>query len=127
LPLACGGNVVVDPAAHGTGATPSSSATGAAGGSTPVSVGGAGGVFTGMACDGPCNTTCAESLTNGGYLCAHSGQASDDHAKLMECVAMACAAPCSSFISLCPLNAQSDCPACVQSSCNFLLEACSNE
>jgi hypothetical protein len=140
LLFACGGNVVVDPGAHGTGAAPtSSSATGAAGvggsvgtgmgngGSTPVVVGGAGGGFTGMACNGPCNTTCAEALTNGGFLCAQAGQASDDHAKLMECVAMACPVPCSSFINGCPLDSQTDCPSCAQHNCAFLVQACANE
>jgi hypothetical protein len=127
LPLACGGNVVVDPAARGTGASPTTSSSSAMnnGGSTPVIVGGDGGGFTGMACDGPCNATCADSLANGGYLCAHAGQASDDHAKLMECVAMTCAVPCSSFISGCPLA--NPCFSCAVSNCESLLEACTNE
>jgi hypothetical protein len=141
LVAACGGNVVVDPARSGSGASSSSSGLGGSistgianggsigsgmgnGGGPIVVVGAGGGVSSSCASPG-CVMTCLQALIHGGEPCG-LGISGSAYSNITACAKTQCFADCPSFLQGCPFNTDIDCAGCLKVDCAMSLEFCSN-
>jgi hypothetical protein len=124
----CGGKVVLDSSSGvggfgtGTGSATGSSGTGITGGF------GASGVAGGSPGGGPCVSTCAEALAQGGVPCG--GMELTNYESLQKCAGCTDTGNCPGVCgaSLCSSVAgSSDCTSCLQTNCMPETHACLTE
>ena len=82
---------------------------------------------------GPCTTTCNDTITNGGVLCAGSAQLSEQASSQLHFCAcggidagLQCYEPCVSFCAQDPITSAVDakCMSCLMGACPMQLTAC---
>jgi hypothetical protein len=119
LPLACGGNVVVDASTSATGGA-------GAGGSVATGMGNGGAKPTGVCGLTTCSlTSCLDGIDHGHPPCAGANPAGFDYRAVYLCAGMSCSTACATFLLTCgPLD--STCSGCLQLECPDVLAACTN-